>query len=210
MTISEMRKEYSAGGLSESQAGENPLALFHQWFDLAVSLKLDEPNAMTLATVSPDGQPSARMVLLKHLDHGFCFFTNYNSRKAQEIDANPRAALVFWWYGMERQVRVEGVLEKVSAEQSDEYYRERPVGSRLGAWASPQSSVIAGREILEAEQAALKARFAEGDIPRPPHWGGYRLLPQVIEFWQGRPSRLHDRIRFTKNGDGWRRERLAP
>jgi pyridoxamine 5'-phosphate oxidase len=205
-----LRKDYTAGGLTESEAGSDPMLLFRTWFDLAVSLKINEPNAMTLATVGPDGKPSARMVLLKGIDHGFTFFTNYNSRKAAEMAAHSSVALVFWWYELERQVRIEGVAEKVTVAESDEYYAVRPLGSRLGAWASPQSSVIAGREVLEAEQTALMAKHADGVVPRPDHWGGYRVVPEVIEFWQGRRSRLHDRVRFSRHGDGWQRDRLAP
>ncbi|MCS6865473.1 MAG: pyridoxamine 5'-phosphate oxidase [Gemmataceae bacterium] len=209
--IADLRKEYSLAGLSEADAGDDPFALFHRWFSQAVAAELTDPNAMILATCTPQGRPSARAVLLKALDErGFTFFTNYESRKGHEMAANPHVALVFLWHQLERQVRVEGVVEKVSASESDEYYAKRPLGSRLGAWASPQSAVIPNREFLEKAHAELLARYPDGNPPRPPHWGGYRVIPEVIEFWQGRPSRLHDRIRFTRTPTGWKRERLAP
>ncbi|MFO0798852.1 MAG: pyridoxamine 5'-phosphate oxidase [Gemmataceae bacterium] len=210
-SLADLRQEYSAGGLSEDDAGRDPFALFRRWLDQAIAAGLTDPNAFTLATTTTDGWPSARAVLLKGLDErGFTFFTNYNSRKGRELEANPRAALVFLWQAVERQVRVEGTVEMVTAAESDEYYAVRPLGSRLGAWASPQSAVIAGREVLERQHAELTACYPDGIVPRPPHWGGYRVLPRVIEFWQGRPSRLHDRIRFTRDGDDWIRDRLAP
>lgn len=210
-SIADLRQEYSAGGLSEDDAGADPFALFRRWFDQAVGAELLDPNAFTLATCSPDGFPSARAVLLKGLDgRGFTFFTNYDSRKGRELAANPRAAMVFLWHPLERQVRVEGAVELVTAAESDEYYAVRPLGSRLGAWASPQSAVIPGRAFLEQQHAALTSKYGDGTVPRPPNWGGYRVLPAVIEFWQGRPSRLHDRIRFTRRGETWVRDRLAP
>ncbi|WP_171476247.1 pyridoxamine 5'-phosphate oxidase [Frigoriglobus tundricola] len=210
-TLADLRKEYSTGGLTEADAGTDPFALFHQWFDQAVAAELSDPNAMILATCTPDGAPSARAVLLKALDaRGFTFFTNYDSRKGHEMAANPSVALVFLWHQLERQVRVEGRVEVVTAAESDEYYAKRPLGSRLGAWASPQSAVIAGRAVLEQSHAELMAKYPDGDPPRPPNWGGYRVLPDVIEFWQGRRSRLHDRIRFTRTATGWQRDRLAP
>jgi pyridoxamine 5'-phosphate oxidase len=210
-SLADLRRDYTLAGLSEADAGDDPFALFHAWFAAAVSAGLPDPNAFTLATATPDGKPSARVVLLKHLDdRGFTFFTNYQSRKAGELAANPHAAMVFLWDGLERQVRVEGAAEVVTAEESDAYFRVRPVGSRLGAWASPQSRVIPSREHLERLMAEAGEAFAGGDPPRPPHWGGYRVVPAVVEFWQGRPSRLHDRVRFRRSAGGWVKERLAP
>ena len=210
-TLAEFRRDYTLAGLSEDVAGHDPFALFQRWWDQALAAKLNEPNAFVLATATPDGIPSARAVLLKHfVDEGFCFFPNYNSRKGFEIEANPRVAGVFLWDELERQIRIEGTAERVSAADSDAYYAMRPLGSRLGAWASPQSEIIPDREFLEVQQAGLLARFEDGNPPRPEHWGGYRIRPTAMEFWQGRPSRLHDRIRFRRNGKVWIRERLAP
>lgn len=211
LRLADLRKDYSAGGLTEADAGADPFALFHRWFADALAADLTDPNAMILATVGAGGQPSARAVLLKALDdRGFTFFTNYDSRKGRELETNPHVALVFLWHPLERQIRVEGTVEVVTAAESDEYYKKRPLGSRLGAWASPQSAVIAGREVLEQAHAELTEKYPEGDPPRPPNWGGYRVLPTAIEFWQGRQSRLHDRIVFTRVGTEWTRERLAP
>ena len=209
--LADLRRDYSASGLTEADAGHDPFALFHRWFSQAVAAELTDPNAMILATATPDGTPSARAVLLKALDdRGFTFFTNYDSRKGREMAANPRVSLVFLWHQLERQIRVEGTVEVVTAAESDDYFVKRPLGSRLGAWASPQSAVIPDRAFLEKAHAELMAKYPDGEPPRPPNWGGYRVLPTVIEFWQGRPSRLHDRICFTRTAGGWKRERLAP
>lgn len=211
-SIADLRREYSTGGLTEADAGTDPFSLFHRWFDQAKAAELSDPNAMTLATATASGIPSARAVLLKGLDNrGFTFFTNYDSRKAREMAENPRVALVFLWHQLERQIRVEGTVEVVTLAESDAYYLTRPLGSRLGAWASQQSEVIPDREFLEARHAELMAKYPDGNVPRPPNWGGYRVLPNAIEFWQGRPSRLHDRIVFTRQSDGtWARARLSP
>lgn len=210
MDITGFRRSYEAGELTEQDAAEGPLALFGQWFADATAVEGLEPNAMTLATATADGQPSARIVLLKGFDEaGLVWYTNYTSRKGQELVDNPRAALLFYWAPLERQVRVEGRVERVTAEESDAYYAVRPLDSRIGAWASPQSEVIANRGVLVAN--AAKAAAQHGPRPsRPPWWGGYRLVPQVWEFWQGRRSRLHDRIRYRADGTSWVRERLAP
>jgi pyridoxamine 5'-phosphate oxidase len=211
-TLAAMRQEYSVGGLSESQAGMDPFALFRLWFEQAVAAGVHEPNAFVLATSTPEGTPSARLVLLKRLDdRGFTFFTNFDSRKGREMADNPSVALVFPWHVLERQVRVEGKVEVATAEESDSYFATRPLGSRLGAWASAQSQEIPDRAFLEAQHAELMARYPDGNVPRPPNWGGYRVLPRIFEFWQGRPSRLHDRIQFNRRADGsWSRHRLAP
>ena len=211
MTLAELRKNYSHGGLSEAEAGDDPFALFRAWIEQAIASPMPEPNAFILATADAHAIPSARMILLKALDdRGFTFFTNYDSRKANEITANPRVAMVFPWNAIERQVRIEGTVELVSAAESDDYFAQRPLGSRLGAWASPQSSVIPDREFLERRHAELMRQYPDGNVPRPPNWGGYRVLPVAIEFWQGRPSRLHDRILFSRQGGGWKKKRLSP
>ncbi|MGM3306379.1 pyridoxamine 5'-phosphate oxidase [Anabaena sp. WFMT] len=210
--IADLRKDYTLQDLNENQIDPNPFIQFKTWFDQATAAQLPEPNAMTLATCTPDGKPSARMVLLKDFDErGFVLFTNYNSHKGQELTANPHAALVFWWAELERQVRIVGTVEKISKEESDGYFEIRPPHSRLGAWASNQSEVIAGREVLERQLQEFQRKYENQEVPRPPHWGGFRVIPQEIEFWQGRSSRLHDRLLYTHLDNGsWKIERLSP
>ena len=210
--IAGIRKEYAMQTLSEEDVEVNPFLQFGKWWDEAIKSELEEINAMTLATASANGTPSARIVLLKAAtSEGFVFFTNYDSNKGKELAQNPRACLVFFWSPLERQIRIEGMVEKINETESDEYFASRPVESRIGAWASPQSSVIAAREIIEENVAKYQQEFADGNIPRPPHWGGYIVKPVQVEFWQGRPGRLHDRIQYTLLEDGgWKIERLAP
>ncbi|MDB9540723.1 pyridoxamine 5'-phosphate oxidase [Anabaenopsis tanganyikae CS-531] len=212
-TVADLRKDYTLQDLSETEINPNPVIQFQTWFEQALAAQLPEPNAMTLATATPDGKPSARMVLLKDFDdQGFVLFTNYNSHKGQELAANPQAALVFWWAELERQVRIVGTVEKISPEQSDSYFEMRPPSSRLGAWASNQSQVIVGREVLEQQLQEFQRQYQNQEVPRPPHWGGYRVIPTEIEFWQGRPSRMHDRLLYTRCWDNssWKIERLSP
>ncbi|MBV9386471.1 MAG: pyridoxamine 5'-phosphate oxidase [Chroococcidiopsidaceae cyanobacterium CP_BM_ER_R8_30] len=212
LSVADIRKDYTLQGLSEADADPNPFQQFSKWFNQALQAQLPEPNAMTVATVTPDGKPRARMVLLKNFDtSGFVFYTNYKSQKGQELAGNPQAALVFWWAELERQVRIEGYVEKVSTQESDEYFHSRPKNSRLGAWVSNQSQVIENREVLEARLQELQAQYEHQDVPRPPHWGGFRVVPAVIEFWQGRPSRLHDRLQYVRVSEtDWVIERLSP
>ncbi len=211
MSIADLRREYAHARLDESDVDPDPLAQFRKWFDDACRAKLLEPNAMTLATAAPDGAPSARIVLLKGADElGFAFYTDYRSQKGRELEDNPRAALVFYWGELERQVRITGTVSRVGREESDAYFRTRPRGSRLGAWASEQSAVLPGRAALEARVRELAARHPGDDVPLPPHWGGYRVRPATIEFWQGRENRLHDRVRYVRDGGGWRLQRLSP
>jgi len=208
--ISQLRKSYERAELSEDASHEDPLQQFGQWLQEAIAAQVPEPNAMTLATVGSDLRPSTRIVLIKGYDaRGIVWYTNYDSRKGHELAGNPYAALQFHWVELERVVRIEGRVEKVSAQESDEYFASRPLDSRIGAWASPQSQVIPGRAVLVANAAKYGAQFLLNP-PRPPHWGGYRLLPHEWQFWQGRKSRLHDRLRYSGQEGAWRRERLAP
>jgi pyridoxamine 5'-phosphate oxidase len=211
MNIADLRKNYTQAGLLESDLIENPVEQFQLWFAQAVAADILEPNAMTLATVTARGKPSARIVLLKAVDdRGFVFYTNYNSQKGLELQQAPYAALVFLWADLERQVRIEGKVELVAEAEATSYFHSRPVSSQLGAWASDQSKVIADRSILEQQLEQLEIEYRNQEIPKPPHWGGIRVIPEEIEFWQGRPSRLHDRLRYQLVAGKWQIDRLAP
>jgi pyridoxamine 5'-phosphate oxidase len=211
-SIADIRKEYRLKKLSEEDVQEDAMQQFDQWWKEALNSEIDEVDAMTLATASADGLPAARIVLLKgYHANGFHFFTNYNSFKGQQLQENPRACLVFFWKVLERQIRITGVVEKLSEKESDAYYKSRPAGSRIGAWASPQSEIIENSKWLTDRAAALKEKYAHAEIPRPPYWGGYLVRPVTIEFWQSRPDRLHDRLLYSLQGSGkWVVERLAP
>lgn len=211
-SIAGLRQEYSTQSFLESDAAADPIVQFDKWWQQALNSQIVEPNAMTLATASSDGMPSARVVLMKGFDQsGFVFFSNYKSYKGVQLEENPKACLVFFWKELERQVRIMGLVKKLSPEESDDYFHSRPLGSQLGAWASPQSEVIQDRNWLDNHYLEIAAQFKEEVIQRPPHWGGYVVQPVIIEFWQGRPSRLHDRIQYTLQENGeWKMERLAP
>ena len=212
MSISSIRRDYQLKSLSESDVLTDPFKQFAIWWEEALSAEIDEVNAMVLSTVKNDGKPTSRVVLLKgYDDKGFVFFTNYESNKGEQLYKSPFASLLFFWKELERQIRIEGTCEKILPEESDEYFFSRPLGSRLGAWASPQSRVIEGRETLENKAEELVSIYSDGKVPRPPHWGGYRVVPHSFEFWQGRSSRLHDRILYTNiESNIWKIQRLAP
>ncbi|QRX64263.1 pyridoxamine 5'-phosphate oxidase [Dysgonomonadaceae bacterium zrk40] len=206
-----MRREYNSGALPEQAMDKDPMTMFARWLEEAIAVEIEEPNAMTIATATPEGRPSARVVLLKEMgSDGFVFFTNYLSRKGRELAANPLAALLFDWHPMARQIRIEGRVEQLSPEESDAYYNSRPENARIGAWSSPQSRVVRDRVELDALQREVEQRFAQEPLPRPVHWGGYLVRPTMIEFWQGRPDRMHDRLVYYKTEEGWSLHRLAP
>lgn len=210
-TVAALRCDYRLQALLETEVEADPIRQFQHWLEQALAAELPEPNAMTLATVDAEGKPSARMVLLKGFDsRGFVFYTNYLSRKGRDLSQTPWAALVFWWAELERQVRIEGQVVKVSDQETHAYFESRPRGSQLGAWASEQSQVITDRTVLEQRLQDLEQQYQDQPIPRPPHWGGYRLHPHQIEFWQGRPNRLHDRLCYRQDGEQWTIERLSP
>ena len=209
--ISDLRNEYTLNGLDSADVSPDPFVQFRQWFDAALSAGLPEPNAMHLSTITADGHPDGRIVLLKDVSEtGFVFYTNYESRKGRELTDHPFASLTFFYPELERQIRIEGRVEKVSAGESDAYFSSRPRGSQIGAWVSHQSEVIENRDVLETRQHELEVRFAGQPVPRPPYWGGFRVVPTALEFWQGRPSRLHDRIRYRLENGSWLIERLSP
>ena len=211
IAIADLRQDYRYQALLESDISADPFEQFQIWFDQAVAAELPEPNAMTLATVTTEGRPAARMVLLKGCSpEGFVFYTNYQSRKGQELTQTPHAALVFWWAELERQVRIEGAISKISDAETEAYFHSRPRGSQIGAWASEQSEVVCDRTLLETRLQDLEQQYRDLPIPRPPHWGGYRLTPNMIEFWQGRPNRLHDRLCYRLAKQEWQIERLSP
>ena len=209
--IAAMRQDYTIGELLESSASPEPWELFSSWFEIARNAKILEPNAMILSTVNQDGQPTSRVVLLKDFDQsGLVFFTNYLSQKGEQLAHNPRASILFWWESLQRQIRIEGEVVKIGEEESDTYFQSRPYGSRLGAWISEQSQTIVDRTVLEKRQIEFEKKFEDGNVPRPDHWGGYRLAPNKFEFWQGRSNRLHDRLLYQMKQDSWTRVRLAP
>jgi len=209
--LSELRREYAASGLDESDLAGDPVTMFETWMADAVAAALHEPNAMVLSTASSTGHPSSRTVLLKGVgERGFVFYSNYASRKAAELEAGPVCSLLFPWFALERQVRVEGTAARLSDEENDAYFSSRPRASQIGAWASPQSEVVAGRSVLDERYTLTAQRFGEAPVPRPEHWGGYCVAPESVEFWQGRRGRMHDRIRYRRTTDGWATERLAP
>lgn len=211
MNIRDIRQEYTLGGMDDSYLGANPIDLFDRWFREAVNAGINEPSAMALSTLGTDGYPQSRIVLLKgYGEEGFSFFTNYESQKGNALAQYPKASLLFFWPELQRQIRITGNVEKTSVEESEEYFRSRPRGSRLGAWTSEQSQEIPSRKTLEERYEAFDLKFPEDDIPKPPHWGGYRLIPLTFEFWQGRENRLHDRISFRKENGKWKTARLAP
>lgn len=212
LDIAGFRHEYIGEGLRRRDLDPDPIKQFDKWFAAAIAAKIYDANAMALATATKDGRPSVRVVLLKDFDErGFVFFTNYTSEKGRQLEQNPRAAVVFYWMEVERQIRIEGTIEKTSRDESEGYFRIRPIGAQIGAWASHQSQPIDARRVLDARLEEMKQRFASGEVPLPPHWGGYRLKPEAMEFWQGRPNRLHDRFRYIRQSDGsWVIDRLAP
>jgi pyridoxamine 5'-phosphate oxidase len=211
MTLADLRKDYSLAGLSEKDLARDPFRQFEKWFQEAEGAKIAEPNAMVLSTAGRDGRPSSRTVLLKGLDgRGFVFYSNYESRKGRELELNPAASLLFPWIGFERQVIAEGPVSKISREESESYFHSRPRPSQLAAWASHQSAIVSARAALDESLKAMEGKYAGREVPIPPHWGGYRLAPETVEFWQGRRSRMHDRLRYRRTKDGWTVERLSP